>query len=94
MIDICDRLDLTSFKYWSISALWLYNVKNLQYLPLSCSHSLQERAENPEKVRLAEEQEDAEIEKKKEEDDPELLQRARRMDEFKDGNYIQDIKHA
>ena len=49
-----------------------------------CSQSHQGRATDSEKAREEIESEDAEKERR-EEDDPELLQRARDMDEYKDG---------
>lgn len=48
------------------------------------SQSLQGRAADPEQARTEEEAEEAERERREEQDDPELLQRARGMDEYKD----------
>ncbi|XP_076437310.1 immunoglobulin-binding protein 1-like [Babylonia areolata] len=48
------------------------------------SQSLQGRALNPERAKQEEEGEEAERERRVEEDDPDLLQQARGMDEYKD----------
>ena len=50
-----------------------------------CSQSLQGRAADSPQAKEELESEDAEKERREEEDDPELLQRARSMDEYKDG---------
>ena len=50
-----------------------------------CSQSLQGRAANSAQAKEELESEDAKRERREEEDDPELLQRARSMDEYKDG---------
>ena len=50
-----------------------------------CSQSHQGRAANSAQAKEELESEDAKKERREEEDDPELLQRARSMDEYKDG---------